>query len=355
MRTLTQALAWPGAPLALTAAALFGASTPLAKLLLGDVAPGLLAGLLYLGAGGALALAGLARRALRLDPPEAPLRRADLPWLAAVVLAGGVLGPLLLMIGLAATPASTAALLLNLEGVLTVGIAWVVLRENVDWRIGLGAGAILAGAALLSWRGGPAGAGLGALAVAGACLCWAVDNTLTRRLSSADPVELVTIKGLVAGAVNVALAWLDGVALPSGGVIAGAMLVGVFGYGISLVCFVRALRHLGAARTGAYFSSAPFVGALIAIPLVGEPVTLTLVAAAALMAVGLAVHLVERHDHAHTHDELVHEHTHRHDAHHDHAHGPDDPAGEPHVHVHRHGRLSHRHAHYPDIHHRHSH
>ena len=344
-----------GAALALISAALFGASTPLAKALLGNVAPWMLAGLLYLGAGVGLAAIHSARRVLGIEPPEAPLRRGDLPRLAAVVLAGGLAGPVLLMVGLARTDASSASLLLNLEGLCTLGIAWVIFRENVDIRIGLGAAAILSGALLLSWNGGVGGFGWGALAIAGACLAWSIDNNLTRGLSSADPLQIAMIKGLVAGAVNVGLATLQGAAWPSGGIVIGAAVVGLFGYGISLMLFVLALRHLGSARTGAYFSTAPFIGAALAVVAFGEPVTGTLVVAAALMAFGTYLHLIEHHEHEHTHEELVHEHAHVHDEHHQHEHGPGDPSGEPHVHVHRHAPMVHRHPHYPDIHHRHTH
>ena len=342
--------------MALASAALFGASTPLAKRLLGDgVDPWLLAGLLYLGSGLGLGFVHLARGLLGVPAPEAPLRRGDLPWLGAVVLAGGVIGPLLLMLGLARTPASSAALLLNLEGLATMAIAWLWFRENVDRRLLIGAMAILGGAALLSWSGGPAGVGLGALAIAGACLAWGVDNNLTRKLSSADPVQIAAIKGLAAGTVNLVLAFVHGAHLPAPGAIAGAGVVGFFGYGVSLVLFVLALRHLGAARTGAYFSTAPFLGAGLALTLFREPITIQLVGAGMLMAAGVWLHLSERHEHEHAHQAMDHEHRHVHDAHHQHAHAPGDPAGEPHTHWHHHAPLRHKHPHYPDLHHRHGH
>ena len=257
----------PGAVLGIASAALFGASMPLAKLLLGDVDPWLLAGLLYLGSGVGLAVVHISRRLVGIDPPEAPLRRADLPWLAAVILAGGVIGPLLLMVGLSVTPASSAALLLNVEGLATMGIAWVVFREHTDRRIVFGATLILAGAVLLSWQGAAEGVGWGALAIIGACLAWGTDNNLTRKLSAADPVQIAMLKGLVAGAVNLVLALWHGAALPSAAPLLGAAIVGFFGYGVSLVMFVLALRHLGSARTGAYFSTAPFIGAVLALVL----------------------------------------------------------------------------------------
>ncbi|ASG24446.1 DMT family transporter [Nitrospirillum viridazoti] len=352
---LSRSVAWPGAPMALASAALFGASTPLAKLLVGHVDPWLLAGLLYLGSGIGLGIVHLGRRFLGIDQPEAPLRRGDLPWLAAVVLAGGMVGPVLLMVGLTRTPASSAALLLNLEGLATMGIAWLAFHENVDRRLLLGALAILAGALLLSWQGGPEGVGWGALAVAWACLAWGIDNNLTRRLSSADPVQIAMTKGLVAGSVNLVLALSQGAALPSVGVTAATAVVGFFGYGLSLVLFVLGLRHLGTARTGAYFSMAPFIGAILALMLFDEPLTWRLMAAAVLMGVGLYLHLVEHHEHEHAHEEMVHEHVHVHDEHHQHDHAPSTSPGEPHSHVHRHAPMVHRHPHYPDLHHRHSH
>jgi drug/metabolite transporter (DMT)-like permease len=344
---------WPGVPMALASAALFGASTPLSKLLLGAVDPWLLAGLLYLGAGLGLAVMHFGRAALGLPAPEAPLRRSDLPWLAAVVVSGGMIGPLLLVFGLSHTTAASGALLLNLEGLVTMAIAWLAFRENVDRRLLLGAAAILAGAATLSWQGGDFHFDIGAALIAGACLAWGVDNNLTRKLSSSDPVVIAMIKGLVAGSVNIGLALLRGAELPAPGVISGAAIVGLLGVGVSLVFFILALRHLGAARTGAYFSLAPFVGAIIAILLLHEPLTARLVIAGAFMGLGLWLHLAERHEHEHGHAALEHEHSHIHDDHHQHQH--DKPFTEPHSHWHRHEPLRHAHPHYPDLHHRHGH
>jgi drug/metabolite transporter (DMT)-like permease len=347
------ALMWPGAPMALASAALFGASTPFAKLLLGTVDPWLLAGLLYLGSGIGLGLVQLARRPLGIGAAEAPLRRSDMPWLALVVLAGGVIGPVLLMFGLARTSAANAALLLNLEGLATMAIAWLVFRENVDRRILLGALAILAGAALLSWQGGPAGVGWGALLIAGACLAWGIDNNLTRKLSSADPVQIAMIKGLAAGSTNLVLALLLGASLPSPGLVAGGAVVGFLGIGVSLVMFMLGLRHLGTARTGAYFALAPFIGALISLAMFREGFTLQFAAAGGLMGIGLWLHLAEGHDHEHAHEQIEHEHAHLHDVHHQHVHA--GPVTEPHSHWHRHEPTRHQHPHFPDLHHRHRH
>lgn len=330
----------------------------MAKALLGGgVSPWLLAGLLYSGSGLGLAILHLGRRLAGRGGREAPLARSDWGWMGLMVLSGGVAGPVLLMLGLSTTPAASAALLLNLEGLATMAIAWLAFRENVDRRLLVGAATILAGALLLSWQGGSwfGGLGIGTLLIAGACLAWGIDNNLTRKVSASDPVQIAMVKGLAAGAVNLTLALVSGAHLPSGALLAGAGVVGFLGYGVSLVLFVLALRFLGTARTGAYFSTAPFIGAVLAVLMFGEAVSWRLVAAAVLMAVGLYLHLVERHEHEHVHEPLEHEHPHVHDEHHQHAHEAGELPGEPHTHRHRHNRLAHRHAHFPDLHHRHDH
>lgn len=353
MQTTDRSYLWPGVPMALASAILFGVSTPFSKLLLSEVSPQLLAGLLYVGAGAGLAVIRLGRVAVGLPATEAPLRRSDIPWLAAVVLFGGAIGPLLLMLGLARTNAASASLLLNLEGLATMSIAWLVFRENVDRRLLFAALAILAGAVILSWEGHGVLLDSGALLIAGACLSWGIDNNLTRKLSSADPVLIAMTKGLVAGAMNIALGLLRGAALPSIGVSGGAAVVGFLCVGVSLVLFILALRHLGTARTGAYFSLAPFIGATVAIVLLHDPVSVKLVLSGALMGFGLWIHLAERHEHEHQHGALEHDHSHTHDEHHQHKHG--GPVTEPHSHWHRHEPMVHTHPHYPDLHHRHGH
>jgi len=342
-----------GVQMALLAAALFGASTPFAKRLLGDLPPVLLAGLLYLGSGLGLNVLRMLRRG---RAAEAPLTRTDYPWLAGAILFGGVLGPVLLMIGLNTTPASTASLLLNLEGVFTALLAWFVFRENFDRRIAMGMVLILAGGVVLSWQGGGGLAlPVGSLAVAGACLCWGIDNNLTQKVSAGDPLQVAAIKGACAGAVNLGIALTLGAKVPFSPVLLGALLVGFLGYGLSLVMFVLALRHIGSARTGAYFSLAPFVGATVSLLVLREPVGPLFIAAAALMGWGVWLHLTEKHDHEHTHPRLVHSHRHYHDAHHQHAHDAGTNLHEPHTHPHVHEPMTHRHPHYPDIHHRHRH
>jgi drug/metabolite transporter (DMT)-like permease len=347
----------PGALFALAAAALFGGSTPLAKILLGKADPVLLAGLLYLGSGCGLTLwRGLSSRLRGARTEEAGLKTADLPWLAGSILAGGVTAPVLLMIGLSSTPASSASLLLNLEGVFTALLAWFVFKENFDRRIALGMAAITSGGLLLSWSGRPTlGVPWGMMAVSGACFAWGIDNNLTRKVSAGDPLQIAAAKGLVAGVVNLGIALLMGAHMPGLRVIALAALVGSLGYGASLTFFVRALRYIGTARTGAYFSLAPFVGAAISIFLLRDRVTTSFLIAAVLMGVGVWLHLTERHEHAHRHEPLEHEHRHTHDEHHRHEHTADDSAGEPHSHPHRHERMRHFHHHYPDIHHRDDH
>jgi drug/metabolite transporter (DMT)-like permease len=348
-----------GVGLALGAAVLFGASTPFAKLLLEDAGPQLLAGLLYLGSGLGLAIVWLRGRYRSEVARETPLTARNLPWLAGAIAFGGVLGPLLSMTGLARTPASGASLLLNLEGVFTALIAWFVFHENFDRRIALGMLSIVGGGVALSWEGLLAWGGLvGPLAIAAACLCWAIDNNLTQKVSAGDPVQIAMIKGLAAGSVNTAIAFFLGATLPAVPRVAAALVLGFVGYGVSLVFFVLALRHLGTARTGAYFSTAPFAGAALSLAIFRERPTPLFLVAAALMAVGVWFHLTERHEHEHQHEAMDHDHAHVHDVHHQHIHSADDPPvtdPTPHTHHHRHEQLAHSHAHYPDIHHRHAH
>jgi drug/metabolite transporter (DMT)-like permease len=350
-----------GVGLALAAAVLFGASAPFAKLLLTDAAPQLLAGLLYLGSGVGLGIVWMRARRSGKVARETPLTRRDIPWLTGAIVFGGALGPLLLMIGLTQTPASTASLLLNLEGVFTALFAWFVFRENFDRRIALGMLAIVGGGVALSW--GAAGrltwGGMaGPLAVAGACFCWGIDNNLTQKVSAGDPVQIAMLKGLAAGSVNTAIAFLLGASWPTPPRVIAALVLGFFSYGVSLVFFVLALRHLGSARTGAYFSTAPFVGALLSLAIFREQPTMSLIVAAALMGLGVWLHFTERHEHRHRHITMEHDHAHVHDEHHQHVHAPSDPPvtdPTPHTHWHRHQPMVHSHPHYPDIHHRHSH
>jgi drug/metabolite transporter (DMT)-like permease len=344
-------LTQPGVPAALGAALLFGAGTPLAKWLLDAVSPWLLAGLLYLGSGIGLTLY---RRVIHA--PVVRLPRNEVPWFAGAILTGGIVGPVLLLIGLAGMPASGASLLLNAEGVFTALLAWFAFKENFDRRIALGMGAIAAGAVVLSWPGDVRFAGLWpTLAILGACFAWGIDNNLTRKVSLTDATWIASVKGLVSGAVNLILAFSLGASIPALPNLAGAIVVGFLAYGVSLALFVVGLRHLGAARTGAYFSVAPFFGAVLAL-LMGEPVTSPLLLAGALMALGTWLHLIEDHEHEHAHEAARHDHEHTHDEHHQHEHDVPVAKGTKHHHAHWHQALIHKHPHFSDSHHRqHSH
>lgn len=341
---------WP----ALAAAALFGASTPLVKLLIGGLPALLLAGLLYLGSGLGLAAFRLARdRGWKASG----LAAGEWRWLAAAIIFGGLLGPFLLVFGLAHVDAGAASLMLNLEAVFTAMLAWVIFKENADRRIVLGMLLIVAGGAVLAWPAfnGEAPDWIGPLAIAAACLCWAIDNNLTRRVSGSDALFIAGAKGLAAGVISTGLAMMSGATFPAWPTAGAAMAVGLAGYGVSLVLFVRALRDLGTARTGAYFSTAPFVGAAISVLLLGELTPPPFWFAACLMGIGVWLHLTEHHEHVHAHELLEHTHQHTHDTHHQHEHDFDWVSTEQHNHAHRHEALTHKHPHFPDIHHRHGH
>lgn len=341
-----------GVQAALLSALLFGAGTPVAKLLLDTTNPWLLAGLLYIGSGFGLGLIRLIRRS-----PRVRLPRHEILPLTGAILFGGILGPVLLMLGLSNMPASGASLLLNAEGAFTALLAWFVFKENFDKRIAFGMLAIVAGAAALSV---PSGANLGdplpALAILGACLCWGLDNNLTRKVALNDATWLAAIKGIVAGPVNLILAFALGASLPAIWNITAALVVGFFAYGISLVLFIVGMRHVGTARAGAYYSIAPFFGALLAIAL-GDQLTWPLIIAGVLMAIGVWLHLTERHEHEHTHEPVTHTHWHTHDEHHQHQHADGEivAPGVRHKHQHTHEPITHTHPHYPDSHHRHTH
>jgi drug/metabolite transporter (DMT)-like permease len=311
----------------------------------------LLAGLLYLGSGIGLLIVRLIRRS-----PPVRLARSEIGWLAGAIASGGVIAPVLLMWGLASLTASGASLLLNAEAVFTALVAWFVFRENFDTRIALGMMLIVAGAVVLSWTADVSlAAALPSLSVLAACLAWAIDNNLTRKVSLADATFIAMAKGLAAGTVNLVLALSLGAVLPAPSMFFAAAALGFVSYGLSLVLFVIALRYVGAARTGAYFSTAPFIGALIAVALLHEPLTPQLVIAGVMMACGVWLHLTEHHEHVHSHEALDHEHEHVHDAHHQHTHLYPVAPGTRHTHLHHHDPTTHTHPHFPDAHHRHDH
>ncbi len=344
--------AWTGALYGLAAAASFGASTPLAKLLLDDVTPVMLASLLYLGAGVALTIAVAARG----DTREADLSVADAPSLLVLIVTGGVLGPVLMLMGLQRVSGVAGALLLNLEAPLTMLLAVALFGEHLGRRDAWAAGFILGGGILLA--GSPSALTvepLGALLLASACASWAIDNNVTQRLALKDPLRLVRIKALGAGIGTLALAIAVGASLPSAAAIAAALVLGAVSYGASIVLDAYALRLVGAAREAAFFATAPFFGAALALPVLGDRLSTSDLLAGLLMAVGVALLLRSRHGHLHVHGAVTHEHLHEHDEHHGHAHDEPVQPGERHSHVHTHERLGHDHPHVSDAHHRHRH
>jgi drug/metabolite transporter (DMT)-like permease len=332
--------------LGLLSALLFGLGAPVSKLLLPRTEPVVLAALLYLGAGAAFLITPR-RRA------EAPLTRSDAPWLAAAVVAGAAVAPVLMLWGLGRLSGLAGSLLLNLETPFTIALAVLVFGEHLTRREAMAAALVVAGAALLGLRGEWSGSAAGAAAIALACLCWALDNNVSARLALKDPVQVLRIKALCAGSANLILALALGRSLPPVSTCVAALALGSASYGASLLLYLRAQRVLGAARQATLFAAGPFAGALASMALLDErPAPLDL-AAAALMALGVAGVLRARHAHLHAHEPLEHDHLHVHDAHHQHAHA--EACVEPHAHPHRHDPVTHAHAHVSDVHHRHPH
>ena len=336
---------------------LFGMSPPFAKLLLPESGPLLTAALLYLGAGlGLLFLEMTGRQWLNLGVEEVPVRRADAGLLAGVILTGGVFGPFLMLWGLERLSGVLTSLLLNLEAPFTVLVAILVFREHLV-RLELGGViVIMLAAAILTYRPGTIrGDIFGVLAVLGACLCWAIDNNLSQRLSLRDPLVVTRIKTLSAGLGMLGLAAITGQRWPSFTITLAALLLGLVSYGMSLVLDMRALRLLGAAREAGFFATAPFIGAVVAVPVLGERWDIQDAAASALMMLGVAFLLHAHHAHGHTHEELEHDHAHRHEDHHDHHHDGEVFFQKSHAHLHRHLSLTHDHPHLSELHHRHDH
>ncbi len=347
-----------GAACGIGAAFLFGLSPPLVKLLLPGSTPVMLAGLLYLGAGLGVLAVRLVSRWSRIGSSgrEARLRRGDLVPLLGVVVTGGIVGPVLMLVGLGRVSGSVGSLLLNLEAPFTIALAVAFFREHLGRREALAALVIVSAAAVLGFQGGEVHAdGLGVLALAGACLSWGLDNNLTQRLSVRDPVVLVQVKALGAGVCNVALALALGAQLPSGQHLLIAGAVGLACYGVSILLDVYALRLLGAAREAALFASAPFVGAIASMIILEERLTVRELGALVMMVLGVVLLVRARHSHLHTHAPLEHDHLHTHDEHHQHEHPPGMDTAEPHSHPHRHAPLTHDHPHVSDLHHRHQH
>jgi len=346
-----------GTTAALAAAALFGAAAPLAKLLLTDTRPLLLSGLLYLGAGTGLAALSYALPTLRTRPAEAPLRQADLGLLVGIIVFGGILGPVLMLTGLSHASGLVGSLALNLEAPLTILLAVLAFGEHLTSREAGATAVILAGITILTVQGGEGWSQpVGVAAIAAGCLCWAIDNNLTQRLSLRDPIAISRVKCLAAGTVSCLLALALGVPVPTSGPrLVLALLLGLVSYGFSLVLAVHAMRLVGAAREAALFAMAPFVGALVSVPVLGDRLGPREIVAGLILGAGVFALVRAEHAHAHDHAAFEHEHGHVHDEHHQHQHAPDDPAWDPHTHGHRHEAMTHVHAHRSDVHHRHRH
>lgn len=344
---------------ALLAAVLFGAAAPLAKLLLGDVDPIPMASFLYLGSGvTAMFLLLITNLSRKGQSVEARLTRPDMPWMAGAMFAGGVAAPIVLLLSLQNTPASTASLLLNFESVATTLIAVVAFKEAVDRRILWAIGLVTLASILLSWDAGSGwGISLGALGILAACLLWGLDNNFTRHISGKNPLMIVAIKGLGAGTFSLVLSLALGKPLPGTTTALWTMILGAFSYGLSIHLFILAMRSLGSARTSTFFSTAPFVGTLLAMLVLKEMPDVLFWFSALVMVAGAWLMLSENHDHYHVHEPFEHTHAHKHpDEHQDHAHLEDIPlVNGVHAHVHSHETLAHSHAHTPDLHHRHGH
>lgn len=343
--------------IALASAVLFGASTPIAKAWMVDASPWWMAGFMYLGSGLGLSICRFIRdggfKRVQLQPTE-------WRWFLGAVIMGGVLGPVALLMGLQRTSASTASLLLNLESVLTALIAWVVFKEHAHQRLVWGMLAIALGGCLLAGSMSAHASGdhsglIGIVFIVLACACWAIDNNLTRHVSASDAWWLASTKGWIAGLTNLTMAWMLHPQIPPSTQILKMLTLGFAGYGLSLVLFVLALRRLGTARTGAYFATAPFVGAFLAVMIGGESTHPVFWLATAFMMLGVYLHLSEHHAHEHTHEVIIHSHAHTHDEHHQHSHNEPWASSRLHEHEHRHEALTHHHEHYPDIHHQHRH
>ena len=337
--------------IALASALLFGASTPLSKLLLDQVSPFQLAGFLYLGA--ALGVSPFAARQ-RVFHRLVRLDRANARRLIGAALLGGMAGPVLLLLGLQLASAASVSLWLNLELVATAVLGAALFRDQLSGRAWAGAGTVVVAALLLSWEGQSAGI-LPGLLVALACVCWGFDNHFTSLIDGLTPQETTLWKGLAAGTTNLFIGlWVSSwIATPLAAT--AALGLGVISYGASIVLYIAAAQNIGATRGQLVFSAAPFFGVLLSVALLGEPFGTIQLVATAILVVGLFLLLQEGHTHRHSHPALVHEHWHRHnDGHHLHNH-PKLPAWIGHVHPHRHEALEHEHPHLPDVHHRHTH
>jgi drug/metabolite transporter (DMT)-like permease len=342
---------------AMLAALLFGASAPIAKLLLGEIEPISLAAFLYLGSGfGLLILKIFQNNGNKRESTEAQLKITDIGWLAGAIITGGIIAPIILLFGLRDTPGATASLLLTFEGVATTLIAAMVFKESVSRRAWWAILVVTTASILLSvnlndeW-----GVSWGAMGILAACVLWGIDNNFTRNISAKDPISIVMVKGLAAGSFSLILATILGNRIPNLGIVIKAMILGSLSYGLSISLFIRAMRGLGAARTSALFGTAPLAGIVLSLWLLQESVSTMFLVALPLMVVGAILLVYDEHNHKHVHEATVHEHRHRHDdEHHIHNHETTEYDGS-HSHWHEHNYHRHEHQHMPDIDHRHVH
>lgn len=337
--------------MAILSAILFGAATPASKLLLGELTPFRLAGLLYLGA------------ALSVSPAVVSLRRFSFPRvgdgktflrLCGAVVFGGLLGPIALLFGLKAAEAASVSLWLNLELAATAVIGVIFFKDHLGRAGWLGVAAAIVASVILSWSSDVAGAMAGLL-VAAACCCWGIDNHLTALIDGISPTESTFWKGLIAGTVNLTIGNYLADGSMSFSAIAGALAVGAVAYGASIVLYIQSAQAMGATRAQVVFASAPFFGVALSVLWLGEPLVTAHLIAVPLFVAGIGLLMLEEHNHEHTHETITHEHFHRHDdGHHDHVHDQPVPSVG-HSHSHSHDSVTHSHPHWPDLHHRHQH
>lgn len=339
---------------AVAAALLFGSSVPFSKMLLRDISPLLMASLLYFGAGAGMALIGF-RSVIRSNgEKEASLGKKQLPYILGMIMLD-IAAPILMMFGLTLTTAETASLLVNFEVAATAFIAMIFFRESIGGRLAVSILLITLASIFLSFSDiSTLSFSGGAAMVLLACVCWGLENNCTRMLSLQNPVQIVVIKGLCVGLTTLILAFASGQCSAPPHLIPVALMVGLLGYGLSIFFYVLAQRELGAARTGAYYAAAPFIGAILSFVILKDPLTVSFAAAFAVMLAGVWLAISEKHRHAHLHEALEHEHRHRHsDEHHGHHH--DGSIEQEHSHRHTHAEMKHNHAHTPDLHHLHRH
>jgi drug/metabolite transporter (DMT)-like permease len=335
--------------MAVLSAVLFGMAAPLSKLLLADLNYFLLAGLLYLGAAAGLLPFISTRSPLKIHR----INKQNILRIGGSILFGGILGPVFLLLGLKISHAASVSLWLNLELAATAVLGWLFFKDHLDLRGWLSVGGALLAGVLITAHEGPSGLMAGSFVLI-ACVCWGLDNHYTALIDAITPTQMTFLKGLIAGSINGSIGYFMGPGLPGFKILTGALIVGVFCYGLSIVLYITAAHILGAIRSQILFSSAPFFGAFFSVLLLSERLSWIQLVAAFILAVSIVFLIMQKHGHEHAHAEAEHVHWHRHDdGHHDHAH--DKLVSGGHVHLHKHEKAQHSHTHFPDLHHRHDH